>query len=246
MTLYESIKRLLKRFIPAFILFRIELPLRRIYAIPFQGNRFECPVCGSHLNKFIELKQSDTLCPVCGSLPRHRRLWSFLKDNTELKGRLLHFSPSRALWRVLRQIPELDYQTTDYEASAFAQHRYDITGLPLEDNRFDLIICFHVLEHIPEDKKAMKELFRILKPGGKVLIQTPFKDGTIYEDASIISPEDRLRHFGQADHVRVYSVEGLKGRLEKAGFRVEVFQFEEQPDNRHGFKKEEVLLVGSK
>ena len=95
----------------------------------------------------------------------------------------------------------------------------------------------------------MQELFRVLKEGGKALIQTPFKEGEIYENDAIISPEDRLRHFGQEDHVRIYSVSGLKRRLEKAGFALEDRNFVALEDDsalRLGLKETEIILIASK
>ena len=109
-----------------------------------------------------------------------------------------------------------------------------------------MLICYHVLEHIEEDQKALAELYRILKPGGSCLIQTPFKEGNTYEDFSIKSPLERLRHFGQRDHVRIYSVNGLEKRLVNAGFTVEVKEFKEQSDNYFGFKQNEYVIVAKK
>jgi SAM-dependent methyltransferase len=160
--------------------------------------------------------------------------------------KILHFSPSRTLYRKLKSKKELDYLSTDYEDEFLADQKLDIRNTGLAANSFDLIICFHVLEHIDEDLKAMQELLRILKPGGHCLIQTPFKEGDIYENEAVVSPEDRLVHFGQADHVRIYGVEGLKNRLANTGFVVEVQLFENEAANRFGYKENEVVLKGRK
>ena len=241
-SVYNQLKLLAKKALPEAFLFKHELTLRRLYAIPYRGDQYDCNTCSSQLRSFIELDRGDLLCPVCGSLPRHRRLWQYLNQAQLLKGRMLHFSPSRALWRLLTKQNQLDYHTTDYEASPLVQYQYDITAMPVEDNHYDSILCYHVLEHIVEDARAMSELYRVLQPGGHLLVQTPFKEGAIYEDFSITNPEERLQHFGQEDHVRVYSVEGLKSRLEKAGFKVTVEKFIEEASNRGGFKTEEILL----
>lgn len=109
---------------------------------------------------------------------------------------------------------------------------------------FDTIICYHILEHIIDDKKAMSEIYRVLKPKGKAFIQTPFKEGAIYEDYSITTEEARKEHFGQEDHVRVYSVNGLVKRLEDVGFKVDILTFENSSESiRNGFKPETVLVV---
>jgi len=110
----------------------------------------------------------------------------------------------------------------------------------MQDNFFDRIICYHILEHIPDDRKAMVELFRVLKPGGTMLLQTPFREGEIFEDPAITKADERMKYFGQEDHVRVYSVKGITERLGQAGFQVEVLQFNEQPSNSSGFSEKEV------
>ena len=115
-------------------------------------------------------------------------------------------------------MPNLNYITTDFEDEFIAQHKYDICNIPQPDASFDLIICYHILEHIPDDLKAMQELSRVLKPNGICLIQTPFKSGSTYEDPRIITPEDRLEHFGQEDHLRIYSIANLLQRLKNNGF----------------------------
>jgi ubiquinone/menaquinone biosynthesis C-methylase UbiE len=137
------------------------------------------------------------------------------------------------------------YITTDYEDEFEADKRHDIQAIDEPNNSFDIILCYHVLEHIPDDSKAMSELYRVLKPGGICYIQTPFKDGDIYEDNTITTPEGRLQHFGQDDHLRIYSVMGLKSRLEENGFEVEVKEYTEQNDNRLGLNETETVLIAN-
>ena len=149
--------------------------------------------------------------------------------------------PSRSLWRMMKSIKRIKYISTDLSDNFIADHKFDITALDLPAESIGLVICYHVLEHVPDDAKAMDELFRVMKPQGKALIQTPFKAGEIYEDFSITSPEERAKHFGQDDHVRVYSAEGLKDRLQRTGFDVEIRNFQAEP--YHGFEKESVLVV---
>ncbi len=118
--------------------------------------------------------------------------------------------------------------------------------MELPDQSYDLVLCYHVLEHIEADRQAMRELFRILRPGGYCLIQTPFKTGEIYEDFSIVRPEERLIHFGQADHVRIYSVQGLIDRLSQVGFAVERRDFPGEAEDRLGLKRGETILLAKK
>lgn len=122
----------------------------------------------------------------------------------------------------------------------------DITQLNLPDHSFDLIICYHILEHVEEDKKAMNDLYRVLQPSGHCIIQTPFKKGGIYEDYLVKTPEERKEHFGQEDHVRIYSVEGLSKRLSEAGFSVEPVFFSEEENNYFGFHQKETILFARK
>ena len=138
----------------------------------------------------------------------------------------------------------VDYTASDLSGDFIADVTYDINQIPEKENTFDLIICYHILEHVIEDVKAMKELYRILKPNGTIIIQTPFKDGKIYEDYSIQSETERLKHFGQEDHVRIYSVAGLKERLQNVGFKIEILQF--QKEEYFGFSDNETILIATK
>ncbi len=223
--------------------------IRKVYAHRYRGNRYHCNVCQTGLSKFITLPTGDLLCPSCGSLPRNRRLWKLLRDEGWLSGRILDFSPSRCLRREMEKLPGIDYVSTDFAGEFEAQKKYDITAIAENDSSFDLIICFHVLEHVEADRQAMNELYRILKKGGKALVQTPFKAGDIFEDITIRTPEDRLKNFGQEDHVRVYSVQGLINRLEQAGFDVQPLTYnlaEEKSGHKLGLKTEETILVATK
>ena len=174
-------------------------------------------------------------------------MWNILKSeiiNNNL--RILHFSPSRSLKRFLSKDPSLDYTTSDFLGEFEADKHYDITSIDESDNSFDLIICFHILEHIQDDQSAMEELYRILKKGGSCIMQTPFKEGEIYEDDTIKTAEDRLKYFGQEDHVRIYSVNGLKERLENSGFEVNINKLSEDKNDFNGFSETEYVLIARK
>lgn len=245
--MYNLLKKGLKSLFPGGFLQRNERLLRIPLRLYYYGRRCRCNLCGAHLRTFVELPAGDLLCPACGSLPRHRRLWTWLQETGFLEGRLLHFSPARPLEPHLRRLPSLDYLTTDYDLSANTDRHYDITAVPEPDDSFDRILCYHVLEHIPDDRRAMAELYRLLRPGGRLLVQTPFRPGEIYENPSVQTPAERLVHFGQEDHVRVYSVEGLTRRLREAGFRGEVLHWQAEPQRPDpGYKEEEWALLGVK
>ncbi|WP_406683351.1 methyltransferase domain-containing protein [Seonamhaeicola sp. MEBiC1930] len=244
--MYLLIKKLIKALIPRRFLFKNELFFRSIYGLLYKGKSHQCNICNNKLSRFTKLDNGDLLCPCCGSLSRNRRLWQLLNSEKSIKGKVLHFSPSRSLYRILKK-KEIEYYSTDFEDEFLADYKFDITKIDQPKDKFDIIICYHVLEHITDDIKAMKELYRVLKPNGVIFVQTPFKEGEIYEDYSIISEEDRLSHFGQEDHVRIYSIDGLKKRLSIIGFKVNVKTFEEIDENVYfGFKSPETVLILNK
>jgi SAM-dependent methyltransferase len=242
---YSFLKNIVKQITPKSFLFTYEGKLRNLIYPFYIGNKVACNICNNTLNGFVSIETGDLLCPMCGSLPRTRRLYHLLNEQFLKNGDVvLDFSPHRAIFRKLKSNSSIEYFPTDYEDEFLADFHFDITNMAVEDEKFDLIICYHILEHIVADQQAMKELYRILKPDGRLLVQTPFKDGDIYEDVTIVSPEDRLSHFGQSDHVRVYSVSGLSSRLEMAGFKIQVMRYGK--DEYYGFKENEVVIVASK
>jgi SAM-dependent methyltransferase len=186
----------------------------------------------------------EKLCPYCGSLSRTRRLWEILnRDYLRKDQTILDFSPSRSLRKAFRAIPEVTYVSTDLSGEFPADRHYDITRLAVESNSFDLVLCYHILEHVENDIQAMQELYRVLKKGGTCLIQTPFKTGDIDEDDTVRSEEGRLMRFGQKDHVRIYSAEGLKTRLERCGFQVFLKEFTALESHPVGYKTREIVLL---
>jgi ubiquinone/menaquinone biosynthesis C-methylase UbiE len=215
------------------------------------GSKHECNICNTKLRKFILLNNGNLLCPNCGSSSRDRRLWKILNPEFLIKDiSVLDFSPYRCLYRKIKEESDaggrFKYQSSDISGDFIAELNLDITDTRLPDETYNLIICYHVLEHIEDDLKAMKEFFRIMKKNGYGIIQTPFKEGETYEDSSKTTPEERLKYFGQEDHVRIYSLSGLKSRLEKTGFEVEVRKYSEVSNNYYGFKEEEIVLVVKK
>ena len=220
----------LKKLFPRKLLMVLEPHLRWIISIFYRGNTVFCPLCEKGFRKFISLENAenpDLLCPACGSIQRKRLLWIYLKEEILVESKdlkLLHFSPGRPLAKKLKSLPNLNYITTQIGGKK-ADKSYDITSIAEKDNSYDLIICYHVLEHIAEDKKAISELYRILKPAGLALVQVPFRIGKTLEDFSVTSPVERQKLFGQRDHVRYYGLEDFVNRLLSAGFRVEQNQF---------------------
>lgn len=211
----------------------------------YKGNNCRCNLCGAQLKTFIKLNSGDLLCPKCGALGRTRRLYILLNKSFLIKGhQILDFSPSRSLYRKLKSKKEINYYPTDFENEFLADYHFDITNIEIEDNFFDVITCYHILEHIEDDHNAIEELYRVLKPRGKLLVQTPFKDGDIYENPLITSKADRLKHFGQEDHVRVYSPQGLAKRLSRSGFSVKIEKY--SADVELGLSENEIVLIATK
>lgn len=228
------------------MLSRNETFLRKVIASYYVGTKFECNVCKKRLRKFIKLGNGDLLCPFCASLPRTRSLSKHLKDKLANKT-VLHFSPPKCLKNNIQEIGKThEYVTSDFENEFEADLALNIEKIDQPNDKYDVIICYHVLEHIENDQQALTELFRILKPGGQCIVQTPFKDGEIYENPVIRNPKDRLKHFGQEDHVRIYSPEGLQNRMTKAGFITTITVSENDSGNYHGLKTKDTMLVGKK
>ena len=245
--MYSRIKQIFNKIIPKKIIFKYEPLIRGIYYQLYRGNKFYCAICNKRLSKFIQVPNGDKLCPNCGSSSRDRRLWEllhsgFLKNNIKI----LDFSPSRSIYRALKKNHLISYTATDLSGNFLSDKNYDITDIEANDEFFDLAICFHVLEHIENDMKAMNELHRILREKGICIVQTPYKEGEIFENPSIKTETERLKHFGQKDHVRIYSVNALKERLSNCGFKVDIRKYKEAPENVDGFESEETILICKK
>ena len=214
--------------IPRPILIRLSYWVRPIIALSLKGNRFTDPIDGKSFKKFLpygyESPRENVLSPFTLSLERHRLLWLYLKNETEFFNaplKLLHFAPEQAFYKRFKKLDNLDYTTTDLN-SPLADVKADICNLPFQDNSFDVILCNHVLEHIPDDTKAMQELYRVLKPGGWGIFQIPqdLKREKTFEDNTITDRKERARIFGQYDHVRIYGRDYFD-KLRSIGFTVE-------------------------
>ena len=244
--MYSFLKSIIKNVLPSKLLRQLKPIFRNGVYWFYKGNQFHCLLCNANLKSFVILPNKDLLCPRCGSLPRTRRLIQLLTEKNLLHGSILHCSPPLSIYKNLKANSSIQYISSDFENEFIADKKYDLTNITADDHTVDLVIAYHVLEHIEEDHQAMKELYRILKKEGKVIIQTPFKEGEIFEDFTIQSEQDRLKHFGQKDHVRIYAVDGLTERLTKVGFKVEVLQFSEVEGNANGFKTQETVLLARK
>jgi SAM-dependent methyltransferase len=199
----------------------------RVAAVTSAGSDVECPCCGKELRHFVRFHGEHDQCPGCGSLMRQRALLLLLRDRIGLSddgGRVIHIGPSRAVadWFSARE--RLDYVSVDLD-SPFAAVQADACDLPFEDESFELALSIHVLEHIPDDRRALRELFRVLKPGGRAVLQVPPSNlAETREDPSVTDPGERERLFGQYDHVRLCGAD-YPARIAEAGFVVERLDF---------------------
>lgn len=198
----------------------------------YTGNRVECPVCERHFRKFLPYgyvtMRENALCPSCLALERHRLFWLFLKNETDFFTaplKVLHIAPEPCFLKRLGKQKNLDYVTADYE-SPLARVKMDIQAIPFENETVDVIFCSHILEHVDDDRKALSELYRVMKKGGWGIIMCPVDETreNTYEDASITSPAEREKHFGQKDHLRIYGKD-FGQRIAEAGFKVEALKY---------------------
>lgn len=221
----------------------------------FFGCSVNCPICDKNFRTFLPYglnNRENAQCVNCESLERHRLVWLYLAKETNLfngRYKVLHVGPEKSLWDKFKDLQDIDYTAIDKFAEGYEYDKgvlnKDITNLDLPDNTYDVIIANHVLEHIIDDATAMKELYRVLKPGGWGILQVPLDEKLeeTFEDFTVTNPIDREKLFGQHDHVRVYGKDYIT-RLEKAGFNVEVIDYISR------FTLEEVsrygLMVGEK
>jgi len=222
-----------------------------------KGNKYTDPIDEKSFKSFLPYgygKQRDNvLSPSTLSLERHRLFWLYLKNETDFfttQKKVLHFAPEQAFYKRFKKMQNLDYTTTDLN-SPLADVKADICNLPFKDNSFDVIFCNHVLEHIPDDTKAMNELYRILKVGGMGIFQIPqdLSREKTFEDNSITDKKERAKIFGQYDHVRIYGRDYFN-KLRDVGFKVEEVDYtsklREEEIDKYRLAKGEIIPVVTK
>jgi SAM-dependent methyltransferase len=236
------------------------------------GRGLNCPFCGWHFRRFLSAGlnhpvllekrvigtgfRRNVLCPRCKSNPRERLMYLYLRNRTILLSEsltVLHVAPEPQLQRALLRCPRLRYLSTDYAdvPNCSIRVRTDLQRLAYHNDVFDVVICSHVLEHVADDRAAMREILRVLKPGGWSILQVPIALALekTYEDPTVVDENERVRHFGQRDHVRLYAAD-YADRLRDSGFSVEMFsgfkEFGEAACNKHGLNAHEDLYICSK
>jgi len=246
----KKIFKLILNTIPRPLLIRLSYIARPILAFTLKGNTYTDPIDGKSFKTFLPYgygnQRNNVLSPSTLSLERHRLLWLYLNEKTDffqselisdsskseskhiklrdaetnLALKVLHFAPEQAFYKLFRKQKNIDYTTTDL-FSPLADVKADICDLPFKDNQYDVILCNHVLEHIPDDTKAMQELYRVLKPGGMAILQIPqdLSRATTFADDSITDQKERAKIFGQYDHVRIYGRDYFD-KLRSIGFKV--------------------------
>lgn len=234
--------------------------------------RHQCYICNNRFRRFYppmpDIKQilsfirqmnivgSDVVnygCPFCRSNDRERhlflyfdrlKLWQSLRDAS-----VLHFAPERNLSERIKACRPRSYFKADlYPANPEVQ-RVDIMDIPYGSASFDFVICNHVLEHVADDRRALGEIYRVMKPGGRAVIQTPFSTTLprTFEDPGITTEQLRLKVYGQEDHVRVYGMDFFE-RLQAAGLRLKICRHDDVATKSEAYyygmnPKEDLILV---
>jgi len=205
--------------------------IRKLFnKVIWHGSNARCDICSSNIRKWCfygSLDKKNRVCPVCYSFGRQRFIWYCIEKNIiQLKSshKILHIAPEISLSKKIKSIVLDDYYITGDLNEKDVDLKLDITHIEQNDEIYDLIICLHVLEHVPNDKKALSELCRVLKPGGFLVLQVPLSNNvTTYEDSSVTTSESRKRLYGQSDHLRLYGNDlGLK--IESHGFHVTLLE----------------------
>ncbi|MDQ2657631.1 MAG: methyltransferase domain-containing protein [Bacteroidota bacterium] len=249
---------LLIRYLPRTYLQRISGPALKVAAVFLRGSTVTCPICEHSFRKFLPYgrinPRPNALCPNCLSLERHRLIWLYLQEKTDFFKRqqsVLHIAPEACFIPRFEKIHREKYVTADLE-SPLAKVKMDIHRMPFADESFDCVLCNHVLEHVTDDIAAMKEIARVLKPGGFAILLVPFfapvPDKTV-SDPSVTDRRMREKLFGQDDHVRRYGND-YPVRIEQAGLSAVEDRFVDPlgKDQRlsYGVSNGEIIFIGMK
>lgn len=227
----KSLYKYLLNTLPRPLLIRLSYIFKLFAPLAYYGKNVHCPVCERDFRKFLsygsnKAHRENVLCPYDLTLERHRLMWLYLQQSNFFKAeklKVLHVAPEQCFYPTFKKQKNLDYTTADLE-SPIADLHFDLHKIPLEDNSYDVIFCNHVLEHVESDITCMKELYRVMKPGGWGIFQVPidYTNEKTYDDPTITDPKERELHFWQKDHVRLYGLDYPK-KLEQGGFKITTF-----------------------
>lgn len=231
--------------IPRPLLISLSIAARPLIDWYFKGDKFTDPINGKSYRKFLPYgygkQRPNALSPGTLSLERHRQMWLYLQNETDFftkNYKVLHIAPEQEFLRRFKKMKNLDYTSADL-FSPIVDVKADLLDLPFENESFDIVFCNHVLEHIEDDRKAMSELYRVMKKGGWGIFQVPMKNSLkkTYEDFTIKDPKERQKHFGQYDHVRWYGLDYFT-RLRSVGFDAQSLFYSQK------FSKEDIRKFG--
>tara|TARA_B110001450_G_scaffold255193_1_gene282123 strand:- start:34 stop:816 length:783 start_codon:yes stop_codon:yes gene_type:complete len=253
---------MVKKLIPSKIKQLIKLALH-------SGSKYQCPICGYKskdlfpIGKDIPvLKEKQVVgaglrnggCYKCGSSDRERLVFTYLTEKVNIFEskdlKILHLAPEKNISSALSKIGFNDYICGDLFTEGYQYPDYvqnmNVLNIPFEDNYFDLIICNHLLEHVPNDTDAMKELFRVLNSNGKAILQVPISKNsdTTFEDFSVTDSKERESVFGQFDHLRIYG-QDYSDRLNSIGFKIERINISKEFP-KYGLVLDEDIFIGKK
>ena len=243
--------------LPRPFLQKISKPIFMIISIWYRGNKVKCPICRIKLKKFFpygRVVRNNALCPNCLSLERHRLMYLYLKNETNFfknEWNVLHIAPEQCFISIFKNSKNINYTSGDL-FSPLADIKMDIHKMPFKNNTFDIVLCNHVLEHVDNDIKALKEIKRVMKNGGFSILQVPFyyplPNKTI-EDKSITKANEREKAYGQSDHLRKYGKD-YKKRLSSVGFEVDVNEYvnslSKEKQKKYGLSENELIYIGIK
>ena len=245
------------RIIPRHYLQHVSHFFLLIFSLFLRGNKFEDPINGKTYRKLLpygRLKpRENAIAPDSLSLERHRLMWLFLKNKTNFftdNLKFLHIAPEYCFIKIFKGMKNLDYLTADL-ISPWADVKMDVHDIPFEENTFDVVICNHVLEHVDDANKVMKEFYRVMKPGGWGIFQVPidYKNPVTIEDRSVTDPRERERLYWQSDHLRLFGRD-YRDKLTAAGFKVTESNFINEIDpklvERYALDKNEIVYYCQK
>ena len=245
------------RIIPRHYLQHVSHFFLRIFSLFLRGNKFEDPINGKTYRKLLpygRLKpRENAIAPDSLSLERHRLMWLFLKNKTNFftdNLKFLHIAPEYCFIKIFKGMKNLDYLTADL-ISPWADVKMDVHDIPFEENTFDVVICNHVLEHVDDADKVMKEFYRVMKPGGWGIFQVPidYNNSVTIEDRSVTDPRERERLYWQSDHLRLFGRD-YGDKLTAAGFKVTESNFINEIDpkllERYALDKNEIVYYCQK
>lgn len=244
--------------------------IKQIILLPlYSGDTYHCPICGYNSKDLAPighdvpvLKEKEVVgagrrnagCYKCGSSDRERLIFTYIKEELNIFGnkklKILHLAPEKNISTVLVKIGFENYICGDLFAEGYNYPNYvqniNVLNIPFPDNYFDLIICNHLLEHVPNDIDAMKELYRVLKNDGQAILQVPISNNSekTFEDFSVTDPKEREIVFGQFDHVRIYG-QDYADRLKSVGFKVGEIYISGKY-SKYGLNPKEGIFLGSK